>query len=121
MALLGAVISKIKLFLHSVHPTSKSSARLFLHQFFRRPEDELGLAEIISDPEGDKSSLIVAIQVVGVGLRKDHERDITYVTTASAKRIDEILRKRPNLQDGLRIMRVTEDGGTGASQANRMT
>ncbi|RSL68757.1 hypothetical protein CEP53_002454 [Fusarium sp. AF-6] len=100
---------QIKLLLHSIHPAGKSTARLFLHQFFRGSEDEQRLAEISSDLEGDKTSLIVAIQVVGVGLRKDHERDITYVTTASAKRIDDILRQRLKLHDGLRIMRVIED------------
>ncbi|KAI8712033.1 hypothetical protein NCS52_01468500 [Fusarium sp. LHS14.1] len=88
---------QIKLLLNSVHPAGKSTTRLFLHQFFRGSEDEQRLAELVSDLEGDKTSLIVAIQVVGVGLRKDHESDITYVTTASAKRIDEILREKLNL------------------------
>ncbi|RTE70516.1 hypothetical protein BHE90_015091 [Fusarium euwallaceae] len=103
---------QIKLLLRSIHPTGKSTARLFLHQLFRGLEDEQRLAEIISDLEGDKTSLIVAIQVVGVGLRKDHELDITYVTTASAKRIDDILREKLNLHDGLRIMRVIDDRGS---------
>ncbi|KAL2672820.1 hypothetical protein Neosp_013536 [[Neocosmospora] mangrovei] len=100
---------QVKLLLRSIHPAGKNSARLFLHQLFSGSEDEQKLVEIIGDLEGDKTSLIVAIQVVGVGLRKDHERDIAFVTTASAKRIDKILRERLHLPDGLRIMRVIED------------
>ncbi|KAI8651709.1 hypothetical protein NCS55_01417100 [Fusarium keratoplasticum] len=100
---------QVKLLLRSIHPAGKSSARLFLHQLFNGSEDEQKLVEIISDLEGDKTSLLVAIQVVGVGLGKDHERGIAFVTTASAKRIDDILREKLHLQDGLRIMRVIED------------
>ncbi|RMJ02409.1 hypothetical protein CDV36_015329, partial [Fusarium kuroshium] len=104
---------QIKLLLRSIHPAGKSTAQLFLHQFFRGSEDGQRLAEIIDDLEGDKTSLILAIQVVGVGLKKDS--DSTYVATvsASAKRIDNILREKLNLHDGLRIMRVIEERGSG--------
>ena len=112
---------QVKLLLRSIHPAGKSSARLFLHQLFNGSEDEQKLVEIISDLEGDKTSLLVAIQVVGVGLGKDHERGIAFVTTASAKRIDDILREKLHLQDGLRIMRVIEDRTSGASWSIRMT
>jgi hypothetical protein len=106
---------QVKLFLQSIHPGGKSSFRLVLHQVFSGSDDEKKMNEIINDLEGDKTSLILAIQVVGVGLKKDHERNVTYVTTASAKRIDAILRERLKLQDGLRIMRVIEDRKSGAS------
>ncbi|KAF4957869.1 hypothetical protein FSARC_11165 [Fusarium sarcochroum] len=100
---------QVKLFLQSIQPGDKSSGRLFFHQLLSGSDDEKRIVEIITDLEGEKTSLIVAIEVVGVGLKRDHKHDITVVTTASAKRIDNILREKLNLQDGLRIMRVIED------------
>ncbi|KLO90098.1 uncharacterized protein FFB20_13570 [Fusarium fujikuroi] len=106
---LKLVGKRIKLTLQSINPQEKGPARLFFHQLISGSEDEKKINEIISDLEGEKTALILVIQVVGVGLKKDSGDNFTFIPSASARRIDGFLRNDLHIQSGLRLMRITED------------
>ncbi|KAF5230788.1 hypothetical protein FAUST_9608 [Fusarium austroamericanum] len=100
---------RIKKTLESINPLNNSPVRVFLHQVISGSEDEKRITEIIDDLEGEKSSLILVIQVAGIGLRKNALENLAFVPNASAKRIDKFLRDKLEVKSGLKLMRIMED------------
>jgi len=95
-------------FLSLLDPGSKGTWRKFFHQLTAGSKDEKALTTKIDELGRAKVSLIVRIQVAGVGLLHNVGKDVV-VNTAVVNRVDNHLRQILGEGNGLKVAKLIEN------------
>lgn len=94
--------------LQRLEPGDKSTARQFLHQLSRGSKDEKDITSIIDQIGAAKTTLLLYIQVAGVGLTVDAQRELA-ANTAIVHQVDHVVREKLGTQQGLKMVELIQN------------
>jgi len=94
---------KLVKFLKRLDPKGKGIARQLAHQLVHGTKDEETLADIMTELDREKASLVLSVQLANVGLTRVL-RDTVQVNTTVVDRIDQLLTKILGEGQGLKMV-----------------